>query len=195
MKNKLELLEERLSSLNDILGELDISSLQEKTGRSQISKEKLKSIDDVIAFLQKEISDNEPLAFKDILKKCKILLKLVEELVPLFDLEKLRNEFNASEKEIYMLILSNEAELQKFCKNLSVVRDNQNILELNPITDGQEKILKLKPLEKKSMELETKVLQISQNVDGLLKNYNETVTALNDKFSLYDRIISNLPVK
>lgn len=93
------------------------------------------------------------------------------------------------------MILSNDAEMQKFSKNLNAVKENHSFLDLNPIADGHEKIMKLKPLELKTMELESKVMQMSQNVDDLLKNYNETVNVINEKFSLFNKLISNFDRK
>ena len=93
------------------------------------------------------------------------------------------------------MILSNESEMQKFCKNLNGVKENQTFLDVNPIAEGYEKIMKLKPLELKTMQMETKVMQISQNVDNLLKNYNETVNVINEKFSLFNKLINNLERK
>jgi hypothetical protein len=71
-------------------------------------------------------------------------------LSPLLDIERLRSDYNISEKEMYLMIMSNYDEMKEFSKNLNYVKENQNYLELNPIVDGQDKILKLKPLELKS---------------------------------------------
>lgn len=93
---------------------------------------------------------------------------------------------------MYMLIVSNFDEMKKFCKNLNFIKENQNYLELNPIVDGHDKIQKLKPLELQSMDLETKVMQVSDNIDILLKNYNETVNVINEKFSMYNKLLKSL---
>jgi hypothetical protein len=90
---------------------------------------------------------------------------------------------------MYLMIISNYDELKKFCKNLNFIKENQNYLELTPVVDSQEKILKLKPLELQTMDMETKVLQLSNNVDNLLKNYNETVNVINEKFSMYNKLL------
>ena len=123
------------------------------------------------------------------------LIHLVEELAPLFDIEKFRSESNISEKEMYLMILSNESEMQKFSKNLNTVKENQSFLDLNAVAEGPEKIVEIKPLELKTMDMETKVMQISQNIDDLLKNYSETVEVINEKFNLYNKLISNLEGK
>jgi hypothetical protein len=124
-----------------------------------------------------------------------MLIHLVEELAPLFDIEKFRSESNISEKEMYLMILSNESEMQKFSKNLNTVKENQSFLDLNAVAEGPEKIVEIKPLELKTMDMETKVMQISQNIDDLLKNYSETVDVINEKFNLYNKLISNLEGK
>jgi hypothetical protein len=71
MKNKIELLEERLSNINDVLGVIDANDFNVKMGRSLITKDKLRTLCDVIILLQKEISENESVTFKDVYKKCK----------------------------------------------------------------------------------------------------------------------------
>jgi hypothetical protein len=93
------------------------------------------------------------------------------------------------------MIVSNFDEMREFGKNLNFVKENQNYLELNPIIDGQDKIQKLRPLELKTMDLETKVLQVSNDVDVLLQNYNETVGVINEKFSLYNKLLKKLETK
>lgn len=74
MKNKIELLEERLSNINDVLGIFDSADFNVKMGKSLITKDKLRTLSDVILFLQKEISENESATFKDVYKKCKSML-------------------------------------------------------------------------------------------------------------------------
>jgi len=108
----------------------------------------------------------------------------------LLDIEKLKSD-NISEKEMYLLIISNLEELKKFGKNLAFIKDNQNYLSLNPITDIQDKIYKLKPIELSTMDLETRVLQISNNVDVLLTSYNDTINIINEKFSLYNKLLKS----
>ena len=77
MKHKIELLEERLISLNNILGEVETHEFNTKTNvRNLVSKDKLKTVIDVINHLQKEISENDSITFKDIYKKCTLLFKI-----------------------------------------------------------------------------------------------------------------------
>lgn len=96
---------------------------------------------------------------------------------------------------MYWMIISNYDEMKEFSKNLNYVKDNQNYLELNTIVDGQDKIKKLKPLELQTMDLETKALQVSNNIDVILKNYNETVGIINEKISMYNKLLKKLEGK
>ena len=69
MKNKLEILEERIVSLSNILGDMETEDLSKKiSGTSK--KADLKNVADVITYLQKEISENDSISFKEIYKKC-----------------------------------------------------------------------------------------------------------------------------
>lgn len=73
MKNKIELLEERINYLNNVVGDLDTMEFQVKPGpRGVAPKEKPQTIAEVIIHLQKEISENDSITFKDIYKKCNI---------------------------------------------------------------------------------------------------------------------------
>ena len=73
MKNKIEIIEERLIALNNTLGEIDTNEFNHKANaKSIVAKDKLKTVSDVIIHLQKEISENDSITFKDIYKKCKV---------------------------------------------------------------------------------------------------------------------------
>ena len=76
---------------------------------------------------------------------------------------------------MHLLILTNYEELLQFSKNLKVVKENQKYLEFNPVIDGKEKIKKIKPLELKSLNMESNVNLISTNIDTLIQNYHQTV--------------------
>ena len=72
MKNRVDIFEERLNILNNLLGEIDTSDYNSRSSTSRvIVKDKLKNIADVIALLQKEISENDSITFKEVYKKCK----------------------------------------------------------------------------------------------------------------------------
>jgi hypothetical protein len=72
MKNKVDILEERLNTLNNLLGEIDTSDYNTRSSSRIIMKDKLKNISDVIALLQKEISENDSITFKEVYKKCNL---------------------------------------------------------------------------------------------------------------------------
>ncbi len=110
-------------------------------------------------------------------------------------MEKLKNNHTLQEKEMYVLITDKSDEIKTFLENINYVKENLNFLELNPITDGNKKIESIKPLEIDSIDLDSKLLKINNNVDVLLKNYNETCEVINKKFALYDKLLSNLENK
>lgn len=92
---------------------------------------------------------------------------------------------------MYFLLLSNFDELKNFLGNLNYIKKNQKYLELNPISDSNEKIKQLQPLELKTMDMEAKMDKMSENIDDLLKNYNETIDIINKKFALYNELLDN----
>ncbi len=110
-------------------------------------------------------------------------------LSPLLDPEKLKDESNLQDKEMYFLLISNFDELKSFLENLNYVKKNQKYLELNPIVDAQDKIKTMKPLELKTMNLESKISKMTDNIDNLLQNYNETIEIINQKFALYNELL------
>jgi hypothetical protein len=78
----------------------------------------------------------------------------------------------------------------EFAKRLSVIKSNQNFLEYNPLIDSESKIQKLRPLEVSTMDMETKVMQVSDNIDCLMKSYHETIGVINQKFALYNSLLN-----
>ena len=90
---------------------------------------------------------------------------------------------------MYFLLMSNFDELKTFLENLNYVKKNHKYLELNPIVDAQDKIKMMKPLELKTMNLESKISKMTDNIDNLLQNYNETVEIINQKFALYNELL------
>ena len=93
---------------------------------------------------------------------------------------------------MYILISDKVDEVKDFVDNINYVKENLNFLELNPITDSNNKIEMIKPLEVDSIDLESKLSKVNNNVDVLLKNYNETCDVINKKFALYDRLLRKL---
>jgi hypothetical protein len=112
-------------------------------------------------------------------------------LSPLLENDKIKNDTNLGDKEMYFLLMSNFDEIRSFLENLKYIKKNQKYLELNPIVDVDEKINTIKPLELQSMNLEAKVSKMNDNVDNLLKNYNETIDIINKKFALYNQLLGS----
>ena len=84
------------------------------------------------------------------------IVYLVEQISPFLNIEKLKSDFNITEKEMYLMLISNYDDMKIFGKNISFVKDNQKYLEFNPVIDGEEKINNIRPLELKTIDLETK---------------------------------------
>ena len=65
----------------------------------------------------------------------------------------------------------NQEEIESFLKNIEYIKQNQQYLESN-LNDIDEKIKIIKPLEVKSMNIESKVNKMSDNIDNLyIMNY------------------------
>ena len=82
----------------------------------------------------------------------------------------------------------NQDKIESFLKNIEFIKQNQQYLESN-LNDIDEKIKIIKPLEVKSMNIESKVNKMSDNIDNLLKNYTETIDIINKKFALYNELL------
>ena len=113
---------------------------------------------------------------------------IVNELNPLFDPKKIKENPNLSDKEMFTLLMLNQDEIENFLKNIEYIKQNQKYLEVNNI-DTEEKIKIIKPLETKSMDLESKMTKMTDNIDNLLKNYTETIDIINKKFELYNELL------
>jgi hypothetical protein len=100
-----------------------------------------------------------------------------------------------SEKEMYLLITSNYDELKEFANGLKAIKDNQQCLEFNPVIDTETKIQKINPLEVTTMDMETKVMQITDNIDNLMKSYHDTIGIINQKFALYNNLLNKIERK
>ena len=59
------------------------------------------------------------------------------------------------------------------------------------MTNGEEKMKTLKTYELKSIDLESKMTKMTDNIDLLLQNYNETVDIINKKFALYNKLLDD----
>ena len=82
----------------------------------------------------------------------------------------------------------NQDEIESFLKNIEFIKQNQQYLESDS-SDIDEKIKIIKPLEIKSMNIESKVNKMSDNIDNLLKDYTEIIDIINKKFTLYNELL------
>ena len=82
----------------------------------------------------------------------------------------------------------NQEEIESFLKNIEFIKQNQQYLESDS-SDIDEKIKIIKPLEIKSMNIESKVNKMSDNIDNLLKDYTEIIDIINKKFTLYNELL------
>lgn len=73
MKSRIEQLEEKLLNIQNLIGEVSFSETNRKVNlSSSIFKENLNNITDVIHKLQKEISENDSIALKEVHRKCNL---------------------------------------------------------------------------------------------------------------------------
>ena len=74
MKNRIDILDERLKNIMDIVGEVDFVDISNKYRQLSL-KDKCKTITDVIIYFQNEIKEysNTP-ALREILEKCNKLI-------------------------------------------------------------------------------------------------------------------------
>jgi hypothetical protein len=70
MKNKVDLLEERLATIQNLLGDFDEQDINRNTAKIN---QKIRTVSDIIMVLQKEIADNDSITFKEVYKKCIVL--------------------------------------------------------------------------------------------------------------------------
>ena len=70
MKNKIDLLDERITLLSNMLGELGTEDLNNKIAKPLLGKEKFNNLSDAIMYLQKQVSENDTIHFKEVNKKC-----------------------------------------------------------------------------------------------------------------------------
>ena len=82
----------------------------------------------------------------------------------------------------------NQEEIESILKNIEFIKQNQQYLESDS-SDIDEKIKIIKPLEIKSMNIESKVNKMSDNIDNLLKDYTEIIDIINKKFTLYNELL------
>ena len=85
----------------------------------------------------------------------------------------------------------NYEHIKNFLTGVKFLKNNQQFLEINPLSNAEEKMKMLESDELKTIDLESKTTKINDNIDLLLQNYNETVDIINKKFALYNQLLNN----
>ena len=116
---------------------------------------------------------------------------IVKTISPLIDIEEYKNENLPSDRQMYNTLICNYDGIKYFLSGVKFLKNNQKFLELNPLSNGEEKMKTLQSLELKTIDLESKMTKMSDNIDLLLENYNETVDIINKKFALYNQLLDN----
>ena len=112
-------------------------------------------------------------------------------VAPLLNIEEYKNENIPSDRQIYNTLICNYDGIKIFLSGVKFLKNNQKFLELNPLSNGEEKMKTLQSQEIKTIDLESKMAKMSDNIDLLLQNYNETVDIINKKFALYNQLLDN----
>ena len=92
---------------------------------------------------------------------------------------------------MYNTLICNYDGIKYFLSGVKFLKNNEKYLELNPLSNGEEKMKTLQGYELKTSDLESKMTKMSDNIDLLLQNYNETVDIINKKFALYNQLLDN----
>ena len=107
------------------------------------------------------------------------------------NIEEYKNENIPSDRQIYNTLICNYDGIKIFLSSVKYLKNNQKFLELNPLSNGEEKMKTLQSHEIKTIDLESKMAKMTDNIDLLLQNYNETVDIINKKFALYNQLLDN----
>ena len=110
-------------------------------------------------------------------------------VTPLIELDKYKDEILPSDKDMYNDLITNYDGIKYFLNNVKFIQNSQDILKVNPMTNSEDKIKEVQKSELKAIDLENKVSKMTDNIDNLLQNYNETVDIINQKFALYNQIL------
>ena len=85
----------------------------------------------------------------------------------------------------------NYEHIKNYLTGVKFLKNNQQFLEINPLSNAEEKMKMLESDELKTIDLESKATKMTNNIDLLLQNYNETVDIINKKFALYNQLLNN----
>ena len=112
-------------------------------------------------------------------------------VAPLLNIEEYKSENIPSDRQIYNTLILSYDNIKSFLSGVKFLKNNQKFLETNPITNAEDKMKTLKSYELKSIDLESKMSKMTDNIDQLLQNYNETVDIINKKFALYNKLLDD----
>lgn len=91
--------------------------------------------------------------------------------------------------------MTNFDEIEIFLSNLRYIKENQNILDYNPLLEVEEKKKTLKPIELKTINMYSKIQQVHESVDKISETYTRSVNILNEKFAFYNDLFTKLELK
>ena len=115
----------------------------------------------------------------------------MKNIAPLLNIEEYKNENLPSDRQIYNALILSYDNIKNFLSGVKFLKNNQKFLEANPMSNSEEKMKILKSYELKSIDLESKMTKMTDNIDQLLQNYNETVDIINNKFALYNKLLDD----
>ena len=115
----------------------------------------------------------------------------MKNVAPLLNIEEYKNENLPSDRQIYNALILSYDNIKNFLSGVKFLKNNQKFLETNPITNAEDKMKTLKSYELKSIDLQSKMTKMTDNIDQLLQNYNETVDIINKKFALYNKLLDD----
>ena len=115
----------------------------------------------------------------------------MKNIAPLLNIEEYKNENLPSDRQIYNTLILSYDNIKNFLSGVKFLKDNRKFLEVNPMSNSEEKMKMLKSYELKSIDLESKMTKMTDNIDQLLQNYNETVDIINKKFALYNKLLDD----
>ena len=109
----------------------------------------------------------------------------------MLEVEEEKKEDLLTDREMYNNLICNSGVMKKFLNGVKYLKNNQKYLKSNPISNGEERMKTIQLYESKNIDLESKMTKMSDNIDLLLQNYNETVDIINKKFALYNQLLEN----
>ena len=113
----------------------------------------------------------------------------MKSIAPLLNIDEYKDENIPSDRQIYNTLILFHDNIKYFLSGVKFLKNNHKFLETNPMSNAEDKMKTLKTFELKSIDLESKMTKMTDNIDQLLQNYNETVDIINKKFALYNKLL------